>query len=521
MTDIEIARSKEMLPIIEVAKKIGIQESLEPYGKYKAKIENQSIQAKEGKLILVTATNPTPFGEGKTTVSIGLLDALCKLGKRAGAALREPSLGPVFGLKGGATGGGYAQVVPMEEINLHFTGDFHAITSANNLLASAIDNHIFQGNSLGIQEVRFKRCLDLNERALRRVTLENREENFQITAASEVMTVFCIASDLKDLERRLGEIIIGYNKNHEEIYAKDLNVQGAMTVLLKEAFKPNLVQTLENNPVILHGGPFANISLGCNSIKATKTALNLFDYVVTEAGFGSDLGAEKFLDIKCRKANIKPSAIVLVTTIKALEYNGGLDNLEAHIENLQKFGTNLIVVLNKYDTDTEEQVEKVEAFCNEKQVPFSITTSYKDGGEGSIDLANKVLTLIKEEKETQFLYDLEESLEEKLAHLAKEIYHARDIHYEEKAKEKIKNLKSSMKKYPICVAKTPASLSDDAKKLGYPKDFTITVRDIDVLNGSEMIVVYLNNILTMPGLPKCANYEKIKLDEEERIEGIF
>lgn len=521
MTDIEIAKSIKMLEIADVAKKINIENNIECYGKYKAKIMDFEEEKPNGKLILVTATNPTPYGEGKTTVSIGLTDALRKLEINAGAVLREPSLGPVFGLKGGATGGGYAQVVPMEDINLHFTGDFHAITSANNLLASAIDNHIYHGNELEIESVRFKRCLDLNDRALRKVNLENRTDIFQITAASEIMTVFCLASSLEDLKRRLGEIIIGTNKNNEKIYAKDLKVEGAMTVLLKDAFKPNLVQTLENNPVIMHGGPFANISHGCNSIKATKMGLKLFDYVVTEAGFGSDLGAEKFLDIKCRKANLNPNVIVLVTTIKALDYNGGMDNLKAHIENLKKFNINIVVALNHYDTDTKEKEELVRKTCEEENVEFAITTSYKDGGNGSIELAKKVLELSKENKKLNYIYELEDNFYTKLDKLAKNIYHASNVKYLETAKAKIENLTEKEQSYPLCVAKTQYSLSDDEKKLGFPKDYTITVRDIDVLNGSEMIVVYLNNILTMPGLPKHANYENIDLDDENQIIGIF
>ncbi len=521
MSDIEIARQTEKMPIEELAKKIGMEDQIELYGKYKAKIKEVPEKRVKGKLILVTATNPTPYGEGKTTVSIGLVDALCILQKKAGAVLREPSLGPVFGLKGGATGGGYAQVVPMEEINLHFTGDFHAITSANNLLASAIDNHIYQGNELKIEKVRFKRCLDLNDRALRKVTLTEREDSFQITAASEVMTVFCLAKDLKDLRHRLGEIIVGYNQDGKEVYAKQLKVEGAMTALLKDAFQPNLVQTLEQNPVLLHGGPFANISHGCNSLRATCMGLDLFDYVVTEAGFGSDLGAEKFLDIKCRRANISPDVVVLVTTIKALEYNGGLDNLEAHIENLQRFHVNLVVALNKYENDTQEQIEKVRALCQEKKVAMEVVTSYRDGGKGSLALAEKVLELSQEKQPLHYMYELDQTISEKIELLAQNIYHAGKVEYTPTANEKLGKLSDKEQHYPICVAKTQYSLSDDAKKLGYPKDFTITVRDIDVLNGSEMIVVYLNNILTMPGLPKAANYEKIDLDEQDQIIGIF
>ena len=521
MTDIEIARSKTMLPIEQIAKKMGIEQKIETYGRYKAKIMDLDEKGPKGKLILVTATNPTPYGEGKTTVSIGLTDALCSLSKNAGCALREPSLGPVFGLKGGATGGGYAQVVPMEDINLHFTGDFHAITSANNLLASAIDNHIYQGNKLKIKEVRFKRCIDLNDRSLRKINIESREDNFQITAASEIMTVFCLAESLMDLKTRLGKIIIGYDENNNEIYAKDLKIEGALTALLKDAFHPNLVQTLENNPVLIHGGPFANIAHGCNSIVSTKMALSLFDYVVTEAGFGSDLGAEKFLDIKCRKADLNPSVVVLVTTIKALEYNGGLENLEAHIENLKKFNVNIIVALNKYETDKNEKIEEIKEFCKITEVMFSTVTSYQDGGKGSLDLARKVLELINEEKELKYIYELTDSPKEKIEKVARDIYHAENINYEEKAIEKLSRLSEQEKKYPICIAKTQYSLSDDAKKLGYPKNFTITVRNIDVLNGSEMIVVYLNNILTMPGLSNNPNYEKITVTEEGNIEGIF
>lgn len=521
MTDIEIAQKAKIKPIVEIGTKLKIEKYLEPYGNLKAKIKDFPKKGKKGKLILVTATNPTPYGEGKTTVSIGLVDAFNKLGYNAGGVLREPSLGPVFGLKGGATGGGYAQVVPMEDINLHFTGDFHAITSANNLLASAIDNHIYHGNSLDIQTIRFKRCMDMNDRALREINLKTRTEIFQITAASEVMTVFCLAKDLKDLETRLGNIIIGYNKKQEPVYARELQVEKSMTVLLKEAFQPNLVQTLENNPVIIHGGPFANISHGCNTVKATNMGLELFDYTITEAGFGSDLGAEKFMNIKCRMANLKPDAVVLVTTIKALEYNGGLENLQVHIENLQKFGVNIIVALNKYEQDTEEQIRKVEEFCKIENVPFEITTSYKDGGEGSINLAKKVLELTNLSDNFHYLYKTEDSIQDKFEILAREIYHAGTIHYSKIAKEKLEKLEDFTRNYSTCVAKTPASISDDAKKLGYPKDYEISVRDIDILNGAQIIIIYLNDIMTMPGLPKSPNYENIEIDELGKIKGLF
>lgn len=520
MTDIEIASKAVIKPITEIGKKINIENSLECYGSKKAKIKDFPEINKRGKLILVTATNPTPYGEGKTTVSIGLVDALNYLGKSAGGALREPSLGPVFGLKGGATGGGYAQVVPMEDINLHFTGDFHAITSANNLLASAIDNHIYHGNELDIQEVRFKRCLDVNDRALRKIELDHRKETFQITAASEVMVIFCLAKDLEDLEKRLGNIIVGYNSKEEPVYAYQLKANKAMTVLLQEAFQPNLVQTLENNPIIIHGGPFANIAHGCNSIKATNTALQLFDYTVTEAGFGADLGAEKFFNIKCREANIIPDAVVLITTTKALEYNGGLENLEVHIENLQKFGVNIVVALNKYNNDKEEQIKKIEDFCKERKVEFAVANSYQEGGKGSIDLAEKVIKLASQENHFQYLYEKDEPVLEKIGKIAQEIYHASAINISEEAAQKIKKLSEKEAKYTICMAKTPASISDDPKKLGYPKDYEISVRDIDILNGAEMIVVYLNNIMTMPGLPKHANYENIYL-EDDKIKGIF
>lgn len=544
-SDIEIAHSSKMLPISEIAKNLGLEDNIDFYGKYKAKI-NPLNKNKNSHLILVTATNPTPFGEGKTTVSIGLLDALNKLGKKAIAALREPSLGPVFGLKGGATGGGYSQVVPMDDINLHFNGDFHAITSANNLLASAIDNHIYFGNELNIDinTIKFERCLDLNDRALRNISIDidgkglKRDDRFNITAASEIMVILCLASNIKDLKKRLGNILVAYTKDGKPVFAKDLKVDGAMTVILKEALKPNLVQTLEHNPVIIHGGPFANIAHGCNSIIATKTAMNLADYVVTEAGFGSDLGAEKFLDIKCRFANIKPSCIVLVSTIKALKYNAGIKkdalltenveavknglcNLKAHIDNLKKFNINLVVCLNKYNTDYESEINIVKEYCDKENISFSISTAYSKGSHGAIDLANKVLKNC-EERDLKYIYDLNDSLQEKLEKLAKEIYHASNVIYSDKALEEIDRLeKLGFGKLPICVAKTQYSISDDKDKLGYPTNYDIHVKNIKLYNGAGFITILLGDILTMPGLPKIPNYEKIDIDDNEEIVGIF
>ncbi len=544
-SDIEIAHSSKMLPISEIAKNLGLEDNIDFYGKYKAKI-NPLNKSKNSHLILVTATNPTPFGEGKTTVSIGLLDALNKLGKKAIAALREPSLGPVFGLKGGATGGGYSQVVPMDDINLHFNGDFHAITSANNLLASAIDNHIYFGNELNIDinTIKFERCLDLNDRALRNISIDidgkglKRDDRFNITAASEIMVILCLASNIKDLKKRLGNILVAYTKDGKPVFAKDLKVDGAMTVILKEALKPNLVQTLEHNPVIIHGGPFANIAHGCNSIIATKTAMNLADYVVTEAGFGSDLGAEKFLDIKCRFANIKPSCIVLVSTIKALKYNAGIKkdalltenvdavknglcNLKAHIDNLKKFNINLVVCLNKYNTDYDSEINIVKEYCDKENISFSISTAYYKGSHGAIDLANKVLKNC-EERDLKYIYDLNDSLQEKLEKLAKEIYHASNVIYSDKALEEIDRLeKLGFGKLPICVAKTQYSISDDKDKLGYPTNYDIHVKNIKLYNGAGFITILLGDILTMPGLPKIPNYEKIDIDDNEEIVGIF
>lgn len=545
-SDIEIANSAKILPIKEVASKINLnEEDIDLYGKYKAKI-NKVSGNKNGKLILVTAINPTPYGEGKTTVSIGLIDALNKLGKNTVGALREPSLGPVFGLKGGATGGGYSQVIPMDDINLHFNGDFHAITSANNLLSSAIDNHIYYGNSLNIDinNIKFQRCLDLNDRALRNITIDIdgkgllRKDKFNITAASEIMVILCLAKDINDLKNRLGNILVAYGINGNPIYAKDLRVEGAMTAILKEAIKPNLVQTLEHNPVIIHGGPFANIAHGCNSVLATKTALKLSDYVVTEAGFGSDLGAEKFLDIKCRLNNLKPNAIVLVTTIKALKYNAGISkeelynenvdavtnglcNLKAHIDNLRKFNISLIVCLNKYNTDYQSEIDIVKNYCQELNVPFSISTAYADGGSGAINLAETVISNCSN-TDIKYIYELEDSIKEKIEKLAHNIYHASSVKYSDKALEEIERIeKINLGNLPVCIAKTQYSISDDKNKLGYPTDYEITVKDIRVYAGAGFITVLLGDILTMPGLPKIPNYEKIDVDENDKIIGIF
>lgn len=529
MNDIDIAQNNVLENIVKVAKKIDLNsDDLVLYGDFKAKIKKVPSKRK-AKLILVTAINPTPYGEGKTTVSIGLGDALNKLNKKPVIVLREPSMGPVFGIKGGATGGGYSQVVPMEDINLHFTGDFHAITAANDLLCAAIDNHIYHGNSLDIQKVVFKRCLDVNDRALRKISLEKRNDSFSITAASEIMALFCLADSIDDLKRRLGNIIIGYNSKNEVVYAKDLHIEGALTVLLKDAFLPNLVQTLEHTPTIIHGGPFANIAHGCNSIIATELGLSLGEYMVTEAGFGADLGAEKFLDIKCRKASISPDCIVLVATIKALKYNAyvdsghileenvdavkaGLANLGRHIENLSKYGIPVVVCLNKFATDSESEIKAVEDFCLKKGTTFSTSTAYTDGGSGAIDLANKVITACSLKSNFKLLYDDNSSISNKIEKVCCEIYRASEIEYSSKALEKIDAIeKIGRSNLPICVAKTQYSFSDDAKKLGAPNDFKVYVRDICLYNGAEFVTVLLGNIMTMPGLPKVPNYEKIDL----------
>ncbi len=542
MNDIEIASLCTKKDILTIAKELGLDEdSVIQYGKYKAKIKaNDIMKGKNGKLILVTAINPTPYGEGKTTVSIGLTDALRHIDEKAIAVLREPSLGPVFGLKGGATGGGYSQVVPMEDINLHFTGDLHAITSANNLIAAAIDNHIYQGNLLDIdhENITFKRCLDVNDRALREIETDTnngyaRDTGFDITAASEVMSVFCLSKDLNDLKRNLGKIIVAKNKDGLPIKVSDLKLEGALVVLLKDAFDPNLVQTLENNPVLIHGGPFANIAHGCNSIVATNLALKLADYVVTEAGFGSDLGALKFMDIKCRKAGLEPDCIVLTATIRALKYNGygdneidklknGLPNLQVHIENSKKFTSHIIVCLNKFDSDTDEEIEIVKNYCDDNLVQFSICETYSMGGIGAIALADKVKEICSKERDFKLLYDESLSITEKVEIICKQIYHASKVNYTDTALRNIEFInKIGEAEHPVCIAKTQYSISDDPKKLGFPKDFEVLVRDVKLQNGAGFITVYLGKILTMPGLPKSPNYEKIDLDDSLKITGLF
>ena len=552
MTDIEIARSIKMLEISEIAKKIGIGDKyLENYGKYKAKIDLgilNELNKKEGKLILVTSINPTPFGEGKTTMSIGIHDALRKLGFNSLAVLREPSLGPVFGIKGGAAGGGYSQVVPMEDINLHFTGDMHAIGAANNLLCAAIDNHIFQGNKLNIDKnkIIFNRCVDMNDRALRTVTVGLdlgkdviHENHYSITVATEVMAILCLAENLKDLKDRLGNILFAYDVDGKPLFVRDLHVEEAMTILLKDAIKPNLVQTLENNPVIIHGGPFANIAHGCNSLIATKLGLKLSDYVVTEAGFGADLGAEKFLDIKCRKGNLKPSVIVINATIRSLKYNGGMSkdelniknmeylkkgicNLEVHIENMKKYLDNIVVCLNKFDFDDEDEISFVENYCEKLGCEFAVCTSYKNGGEGATDLARKIVKLCENDIEFNLLYDENDSIKNKIEKVSKDIYHAGSVKYLDEALENIQKIESMrLDKLPICVAKTQYSISDDAKKLGYPKDYEIIVRDVLVNSGAGFIVVYMGKIMTMPGLSKNPAYENMHIDDDGTIYGLF
>jgi formate--tetrahydrofolate ligase len=542
MTDIEIANKCYKKEIKEIAKQLKIENNIELYGNYKAKINFSEIQNKElGKLILVTSINPTPYGEGKTTVSIGLHDALCKLNKKSLAVLREPSLGPVFGIKGGATGGGYSQVVPMEDINLHFTGDIHAITTANNLISAAIDNHIYFGNKLNINlnKINFKRCLDMNDRALRNVTLKSREESFNITAASEIMSILCLSNDFNDLKKNLANILIAYDKDDKPIYSRDLKLEGSLAVILKDAIKPNLVQTLENNPVIIHGGPFANIAHGCNSIIATRLGLKLADYVITEAGFGSDLGAEKFFDIKCRKANLKPSCVVIVATIKALKHNAnlskeqiqfenvnavyeGLKNLEVHIENMLKYTKNIIVTLNKYESDTSAEIDVVTNYLQNKNIPFSINDAYSKGSNGAVDLAKKVIDISNNQNDFKLLYDLNVSIKEKIETISTNIYHAKKVNYTPLALEKINNIETlNLDKLPICIAKTQYSISDNPKLLGYPKDYEIEVKDINIYTGAGFIVVYLGSIMTMPGLSKNANYENIDIDEFYNIKGIF
>lgn len=530
LKDIEIAQNAVLNDIVNVADSLNVLPGdLVLYGNNKAKIKLSSSDGKtKAKLILVTAINPTPFGEGKTTVSIGLGDALNRLGKKCAIVLREPSMGPVFGVKGGATGGGYSQVVPMEDINLHFTGDFHAISSANDLLAAAIDNHIYQGNRLDIQEVTFRRCLDVNDRALRKIDIGSRSDSFAITAASEIMAIFCLASSLDDLKERLGDIIIGYDSGRRPVFARDLKIEGALTVILKDAFMPNLVQTLEHTPTIIHGGPFANIAHGCNSVVATKLGMSLADYVVTEAGFGADLGAEKFLDIKCRVANLQPDCIVLVATIKALKYNGGcsvdnimekdnealtlgLANLGRHIENLRMYGVPVIVSLNKYATDDLGEIDIVSSYCKKLGVKFAVSSAYSDGGEGAISLAKGVVDACNSgDVNFKLLYDDDMPLREKIDAICKKIYRASRVFYSKEAISKLKFIEENFGvKLPICVAKTQYSFSDDAKKLGAPTDFTVSVNDCYLNNGAKFVTVLLGNIMTMPGLPSRPNYERI------------
>ena len=554
-SDIQIAQEATMLPIKEVAASIGIEEDdLELYGKYKAKLSDDLIEKtknnQDGKLILVTAINPTPAGEGKTTTSVGLGQAFGKLGKKALIALREPSLGPCFGIKGGAAGGGYAQVVPMEDLNLHFTGDFHAITSANNLLAALLDNHIQQGNELGIdpRQIVWKRCLDMNDRVLRNVVVGLgskmdgmvREDHFVITVASEIMAILCLADDMNDLKRRLGRIIVAYTFDGKPVTAEDLHAVGSMAALLKDALKPNLIQTLEHTPAIVHGGPFANIAHGCNSVRATKTALKLADYVITEAGFDANLRAEKFFDIKCRKAGLHPDAVVLVATIRALKYNGGvakdqlseenLDalkagivNLEKHIENLQKYGVPVVVTLNSFITDTKAETDFVEHFCKERGCEFALSEVWEKGGEGGIALANKVLeTLETKESNFKLLYDDELTLKEKIETVAKEIYGADGVTYSAAAERELKRITDlGMGRFPVCMAKTQYSLSDDAKKLGRPTGFTINVREVYASAGAGFVVAINGAIMTMPGLPKKPAAYQIDVDDNGVITGLF
>lgn len=537
LSDIEIARNTAIRNISCVAAELGLPEdNYELYGKYKAKLTGITAPRK-GKLILVTAMTPTRQGDGKTTVSIGLADGLRKIGKKSILALREPSLGPVFGMKGGATGGGYSQIVPMEDINLHFTGDFHAITSANNLLCALIDNHLQQGNPLGIdpRTIVFKRCLDMNDRALRHVVIGMggksngvvREDHFCITVATEVMAIFCLATSLEDLEERLGNITVAQTYDKREVKARDLKAPGSMTVLLKEAFRPNLVQTLEGTPAIVHGGPFANIAHGCNSVQATDTALRLADYVVTEAGFGSDLGAEKFLDIKCRKAGLSPDCTVLVATIKAMKLHGngdiktGFANVKKHFDNLRnRFGLNTVAALNRFGTDTAEEIALFRQLCAENSMPCSISSGFADGGNGCIELAEKVVEEAEKQSNLQFLYELSDSIEEKITKVARKCYGADGAVFSGTAAKKLATLAPEYTGYPICIAKTQYSFSDDPKLLNVPANFNINVRDIEVKSGSGFIVVYLGDIITMPGLPKVPNAETIKLENGETV-GLF
>lgn len=553
--DIEIAQSAKMEPIINIAKKIGLgEDDIELYGKYKCKISLDAIKKlennKDGKLVLVTAINPTPAGEGKSTVTVGLGQALNKIGKNTVISLREPSLGPVFGIKGGAAGGGYAQVVPMEDINLHFTGDMHAITSANNLLCAAIDNHIHQGNLLRIDSRRilFKRVMDMNDRALRNIVVGMggkingflREDGFMITVASEIMAILCMASDLEDLKERMGNILIAYNLDGEPVYAKELEVQGAMALLMKDAIKPNLVQTLENTPAIIHGGPFANIAHGCNSIIATKTALKMSDITITEAGFGADLGAEKFLDIKCRYGNLNPDCVVLVATIRALKHHGGvkkdelnisnvdalnkgMKNLEKQIENIKAYGVPVVVAINKFITDSDEEVKAIEDFCKNIGVEVSLTEVWEKGGEGGIDLANKVIkTMETEPSNFKMIYDSEESIKDKILKIVQTIYGGKGVNYTPQALKQIAEIeKFNLDKLPICMAKTQYSLSDNPSLLGRPENFDITVKEVRVSNGAGFIVVLTGDVMTMPGLPKVPAANRMDIKDNGEIVGLF
>ncbi len=555
-TDIQIAQEAVMQPITQIADKLGIDsDELELYGKYKAKINDAFLKRTEarpnGKLILVTAINPTPAGEGKTTTTVGLGMAMSKLGKNAIIALREPSLGPVFGVKGGAAGGGYAQVVPMEDINLHFTGDFHAITAANNLLCAMIDNHLQQGNELGIDQRRilFPRVTDTNDRALRNITVGlgsrvdgiPRQDHFMITVASEIMAILCLCESLDDLKERLGNILVAYTYTGAPVYCRDINAQGAMAALLKDAIKPNLVQTLENTPALIHGGPFANIAHGCNSVRATKLALKLADYAITEAGFGADLGAEKFLDIKCRKAGLVPDAVVLVATVRALKYNGGVAksdlagenvealragavNLEAHIDNLRKFGLPVVVAINRFGTDTDAELDYIRKICREKGAEFALSDVFAKGGEGGIELAEKVIEACEKPKSFTFMYESDEPIKDKIRAVATKIYGAADVKFDASALKTLSEIEALDPKYstfPVCMAKTQYSLSDDASKLGRPEGFTLTVREIKLSAGAEFIVVLTGAIMTMPGLPKKPAAINIDVDNDGNITGLF
>lgn len=554
LTDIEIAQNAKMKNIADIASELGISaDEIEPYGHYKAKISDSVMKhladKKNGKLVLVTAVNPTPAGEGKTTVSIGLGQSMNKIGKKAIVALREPSLGPVFGIKGGAAGGGYSQVVPMEDINLHFTGDMHAITSANNLMCAMLDNSIQQGNELNIdpRQIQVKRCLDMNDRALRNIICSlggklngvPREDHFCITVASEVMAILCLASDIFDLRERLGNILVAYTYDGEPVYCRDIKANGSMTVLLKDAIKPNLIQTLENTPAIMHGGPFANIAHGCNSLRATKTALKLADYTITEAGFGSDLGAEKFLDIKCRFGGLKPDCIVLVSTVRSMKYNGGVakedlkeENLEAlkkgsanlgaHIDNLHKFGVPVVVAINHFYADTQAEIDFIEDYCKSKGADFAVTKCFAEGGAGGTDLAEKVVSACEKENDFKFLYDLDMPLYDKIEKIAKEIYGADGVDYTKQAKTALDGfIKLGADKMPVCMAKTQYSLSDNPKLLGKPEHFRITVSSASLSNGAGFVVCQTGNVMIMPGLSKSPAAYRIDIDENGNTVGLF